>query len=185
MGCSRNFAIRSALLISMKKGGFPVNGWNSCIRLWSWRDFRQEHLKRSAFCAGGKRPCKSDGRKADCASVYDVSDVVFGVAGTCTGRAHGSSAAVYPDIPSEGSIASCDGDRDDSGGIDVRRGWCNGGGAKQVRSKKNVRCRWKSGVCRAAGFVYIVRAAGVTKQLLIVRGSGACGMEIFTQDSRT
>lgn len=35
-------AIRSALLISMKKGGFPVNGWNSCIRLWSWRDFRQE-----------------------------------------------------------------------------------------------------------------------------------------------
>ena len=45
----RNFAIRSALLISMKKGGFPVNGWNSCIRLWSWRDFRQEHLKRSAF----------------------------------------------------------------------------------------------------------------------------------------
>lgn len=36
-------------LISMKKGGFPVNGWNSCIRLWSWRDFRQEHLKRSAF----------------------------------------------------------------------------------------------------------------------------------------
>ena len=48
-GCSRNFAIRSALLISMKKGGFPVNGWNSCIRLWSWRDFRQEHLKRSAF----------------------------------------------------------------------------------------------------------------------------------------
>lgn len=32
-----------------EKGGFPVNGWNSCIRLWSWRDFRQEHLKRSAF----------------------------------------------------------------------------------------------------------------------------------------
>lgn len=28
-GCSRNFAIRSALLISMKKGGFPANGWNS------------------------------------------------------------------------------------------------------------------------------------------------------------
>ena len=128
-------------------------------------------LSRQPFCAGGKRPCKSDGRKADCAPVYDVSDVVFGVAGTCTGRAHGSSAAVYPDIPSEGSTASCDGDRDDSGGTDVRRGWCNGGGAKQVRSKKNVRCRWKSGVCRAAGFVYTVRAAGVTKQLLIVRGS--------------
>ena len=50
------------------------------------------------------------GRKADCAPVYDVSDVVFGVAELAQQGAR-RSAAVYPDIPPEGSIASRDGDR--------------------------------------------------------------------------
>lgn len=122
MGCSRNFAIRSALLISMKKGGFPVNGWNS------WHQI----MELAGLPAGTF--------EAVSLSVQEVNGLVNLMGEKLTARQYmtflmlysvsrelaqaGRTAAALQFIQTSrlrGASPDADGDRNDSGGIDVRR----------------------------------------------------------------